>query len=249
MPRLLITDEYWMKLRPIMLDAGIYDKAELRNTIEGILFRLRTGSPWRDLPVDFGKWNTIYKKFNEWSSKGKLHLIFRNLSKDPDLEWSFIDSSFSKAHQHSTGAASGTETAIGKSVSGNTTKIHMAVDSYGLPVEFDLTGGQVHDSKAAPGLIDKLKNFSHIIADRGYDCEYLRSQIKDMNSIPIIPRKLNSKVGNNDVDWCLYKYRHLVENIFARLKHFRAIATRYDKLKRNFSGMLAIACSYIWLPL
>ncbi|MBB1387754.1 transposase, partial [Pseudoalteromonas sp. SG45-5] len=51
------------------------------------------------------------------------------------------------------------------------------------------------------------------------------------------------------IDWCLYKYRHLVENAFARLKHFRAIATRYDKLKLQFESMLALACAMIWLPM
>jgi len=64
---------------------------------------------------------------------------------------------------------------------------------------------------------------------------------------PVIPRKKNSTVGNDDIDWCRYKYRHLIENIFARLKHFSAIATRYDKLKRNFEGSMAFACAFLWL--
>ncbi|HHU0832669.1 TPA: transposase, partial [Legionella pneumophila] len=60
---------------------------------------------------------------------------------------------------------------------------------------------------------------------------------------------LKSVLRIAEVDWGLYKYRHLVENIFARLKQFRAIATRYDKLKRNYASTLAMACSYIWLPM
>ncbi|MFO7579951.1 MAG: IS5/IS1182 family transposase, partial [Nitrosomonas halophila] len=55
--------------------------------------------------------------------------------------------------------------------------------------------------------------------------------------------------GNADMDWGLYKYRHLVENAFARLKQYRAIATRYDKLKRNYESMVAMACGYLWLPM
>ncbi len=89
----------------------------------------------------------------------------------------------------------------------------------------------------------------YTIAGKGYDSEEIREQIKQKTSIPIIPRKKNSKTGNIDVDWDLYKYRHLVENLFARLKHFRAIATRYDKLRRNYASMLAMACSSIWLPM
>lgn len=89
----------------------------------------------------------------------------------------------------------------------------------------------------------------YIIADRSYDSEELRTQIRDQDAIPVIQRKKNSNIGNEDIDWSLYKYRHLVENVFARLKHFRAIATRYDKLKRNYEGSMALACAVLWLPM
>ena len=145
--------------------------------------------------------------------------------------------------------ASGKETAIGKSVAGNTTKIHMAVDSYGLPIHFTVTGGEVHDAKEAPNLIASLPKVDYVIADRGYDSQSLRDQIINQGATPVLPRKRNTTVGNDDIDWCLYRYRHLVENVFARLKHYRAIATRYDKLKRNFHGVLALACVLLWLPM
>ena len=175
--------------------------------------------------------------------------IFKALVQAPDLEWEFIDASIVRAHQHSSGAVGADNQAIGKSVGGNTTKIHMAVDACGFPIEFQLTGGEVHDAKVAPELIAKLPKADYTIADKGYDSEEVREQIRQNSSTPIIPRKKNSKTGNADIDWGLYKYRHLVENIFARLKHFRAIATRYDKLKRNYASMLAMGCSYIWLPM
>lgn len=147
-----------------------------------------------------------------------------------------------KAHQHSSGAACG-------SVAGNTTKIHMTVDSCGLPIHFRITGAEVHDCKEAPNLVAELAKADSVIADRGYDSEELRTQIREQDTIPVIPRKKNSSMGNDDVDWCLYKYRYLVENVFARLKHFRAIATRYDKLKRNFEDSMALACAFLWLPM
>lgn len=249
MARLMLSDELWSKLRTIMQQQGIYDKPELRLMVEAMLYRLRVGCPWRDLPAEFGCWNSIFQKFNRWSSKNKLVKIFKSLVQDPDLEWTFIDASIVRAHQHSAGAASKENQAIGKSVGGNTTKIHMAVDAYGFPIEFDLTGGEVHDCKAAPELIEKLPAADYTIADKGYDSKQVRELIRKKASTPVIPRKKNSKTGNADIDWSLYKYRHLVENVFARLKHFRAIATRYDKLKRNYASMLAIACSYLWLPM
>ena len=186
---------------------------------------------------------------NRWSLKNKLLNIFKRLVQNPDLEWEFIDGSIVKAHQHSTGTASSEDQAIGKSVAGNTTKIHMAVDAYGLPIYFEITDGEVHDCKVAPEFISKLPTADYTVADRGYDSEELRQMIKDRFSIPVIPRKNNSKIGNNDIDWSLYKLRHLVENVFARLKHFRAIATRYDKLKRNYTSMLALAYGFLWLPM
>lgn len=249
MARLMLTDELWSKLKMIMLQHGIYDKPNLRIMVEGMFYRMRVGCPWRDLPAEFGCWNSIFQKFNRWSSRNLLNKIFKSLVQDPDFEREFIDGSIVRAHQHSTGAIGEENQAMGKSRGGNTTKIHMAVDACGFPIEFDLTDGEVHDCKAAPELITKLPHAEYIIADKGYDREELRYLIRTKSSIPMIPRKSNSTIGNADMDWCLYKYRHLVENVFARLKHFRSIATRYDKLKRNYASMLSMACFYMWLPM
>lgn len=245
----MLNDEIWPKLSAIMLEQGVYYKRHFRKTVEGILYRMRTGCPWRDLPRYFGKWNSVYQQFNRWSANEVLMRAFQAAVQDPDLEWGFIDGTIVKAHQHSSGAAGGGDQGIGKSKGGLTTKIHMGVDSCGFPLCFDITGGEVHDCKQAPDLIDKMPVTDCVIGDKGYDSEALREKIEDNNSHAIIPRKSNSKKGNEDMDWCLYKYRHLVENLFARIKHFRAIATRYDKLKRNYESMVALACGFIWLPM
>ena len=97
MPRLLLSDEHWSKLKPIMLEVGVYNKDELRLTVEGMLYRMRVGCPWRDVPEFFGNWNSIYKRFQEWSLNGKLEQIFYELSSCPDLEWQFIDGSIVSA--------------------------------------------------------------------------------------------------------------------------------------------------------
>jgi len=207
-------------------EVGVYDKPALRRMVEGMLYRLRTGCPWRDLPEYFGRWNSIYKKFNAWSASGKWRCVFRKLVIDPDLEWEFIDGSYVKAHQHSTGAAGEDSQAIGKGRAGNTSKIHLAVDSCGLPIEFLVTGGETHDNKATSELIAQLPAAE-----------------------AVVPRKFNSVIGNADMDWALYRYRHLVENAFASLKRFRTLATRYDKLKRNYESIVAMACGLLWLPL
>lgn len=249
MPRLMLTDELWSKLWPILSENDIYDKPDLRQTIEGILYKMRVGCPWRDLPQDRWDWKKIYSRFNDWSKKEKLINIFKSLVISPDMEWKMIDGSVIKAHQHATGARKREITAIGRSVGGLTSKIHMVVDSHGNPIDFEVTEGQVHDIQMATELIERTPKSSFTIADKGYDGEYLRWVIREQESVPVIPRKSNSRIGNEGLDKFIYKQRHKVENVFARIKHYRSIATRFEKLKRNFEGMLSLACAYIWLKL
>ncbi|MGH8433190.1 MAG: IS5 family transposase [Pseudomonas sp.] len=249
MPRLLLSDEHWSKLREILLHKTIYNKRDLRMTVEGMLYRMRTGCPWRDLPEAFGGWSKVYKRFNAWSASGKWLKVFQSLVTDPDMEWVFIDGSYAKAHQHSAGAASGKDEAIGKSRAGNTSKIHLAVDACGLPVVFEITGGQINDCTQAHALIAKVSDAQTIIADKGYDSEAIREQVEQQGAKVVIPRKRNSVKGNVDLDRGLYRNRHLVENAFARLKHYRAVASRFDKLKRNYESVVAMACAFLWLPM
>lgn len=250
MPRLMLSDELWSKLEKILLQHAIYNKPDLRMTVEGMFYRMRAGCPWRDLPCAFGCWNTVYKRFNAWSASGKWLNIFKALLIDPDFEWVFMDGTYVKVHQHGTGAVSKHTEAIGKSRAGNTSKIHLAVDAHGLPVEFSITGGEVNDCTAAPELIAKLPPSTEVIvADKGYDSEALRLLIEAQKARPVIPRKRTSIKGNADMDWALYRCRHLIENAFARLKHYRAVAFRYDKLQRNYESTVAMACAFLWLPM
>ena len=125
----------------------------------------------------------------------------------------------------------------------------MACDAHGNPIDFEITGGEVHDAKAAPQVISKIENATNFIADKGYDSEEIRSQAREAGMNPIIPRKSNSRKENPEFDAHLYKMRHLVENLFARLKHFRGIATRFEKTARNFKAMVYLACTIIWIKL
>ena len=243
MPRTMLTDQHWSKLKTILRNFDIYLKHNLRNFIEAILYRIRTGCPWRDLPESFGKSNTIFKRFTRWSKDNKLLKIFRLLSKHADLEWVFIDASHIRAHQHAAGLKN---QAISRSIGGNSSKIHLAVDSNGNPIQFIIHDGTTHDVKVAPVLVDKidLTDTDVLCADKGYDSQTLREQIEKTVTRANIPKK-----SNNYMDWYLYKIRHLVENTFARLKQFRGIATRYDKLKQNYENSVALACIFMWLPL
>ncbi|OKO95230.1 transposase [Xenorhabdus eapokensis] len=171
------------------------------------------------------------------------------LSENTDTEWLFIDGSIVRAHQHSSGAVSPEDEAIGKSRGGRSTKIHLAVDSYGLPVHFELSGGQTHDIVHAESLVAHSPTSDFVIADKGYDSNVFRRFVEKRGSKTVIPYRKNSRKSDKNIDDVLYRYRHLVENAFARIKHFRAIATRYDKLARNYASMLALAFVMIWLPM
>lgn len=90
----MLTDDSWKLLSKIMhLTGRIYNKPEHRMPLEGILFRIRTGIPWRDLPRQFGEWNTVFRRFNLWSKKGVMMEIFQFLSRFNDPQWLFIDAS------------------------------------------------------------------------------------------------------------------------------------------------------------
>ena len=173
--------------------------------------------------------------------------FFFELRGEVDTEWVFGDGSYVCAHQHASGARRGEERAIGKSRGGATTKIHMVADAHGNPVDFEITGGEVHDAKAAEALINKIEEAEHFIADKGYDSETIRDQLRHKGINPVIPRKCNSQKPNPEFDPYLYRLRHLIENLFARLKHFRGIAMRFEKLARNFKAMLYLACIFIWI--
>ena len=251
MPRTILTEKRWLLLLQLMTSTGrVYNKPEHRMTFEGILYRMRTGIPWRDLPVEFGCWNSVYRRFNLWSQKGILNLLFNELSKDADLDWVFVDGSIVQAHQHSTGAATSDTECIGKSRGGNTTKIHLVVDSGGLPVYFELSEGQRHDITHAESLVDHLKEVNMFIADKGYDSAALRQYVTDKGGDTVIAkRNYGQDIDRDTMDWCLYKYRHLVENAFARIKHYRSISSRYDKLSRNYASLLSLAFLMMWLPM
>ncbi|WP_404798758.1 IS5 family transposase [Acinetobacter towneri] len=246
MARTLLTDDIWQQIQDTMRLHGCYCSKNSRNIMEAILWKLRTGATWRDISQELCPWQIAYNRFNRWASKGLWDKFFLDLRGVLDQEWVFIDGSYIRVHQHASGDRNGFERAIEQSRGGRTTKIHLATDANGLPIDFKITGGGVHDSQVAKQLIDTVGEATYLIADKGYDAEHIRIHAQNKDMIPIIPMRSNSKRSNKEFDKYLYKLRHLVENVFARLKHFRAIATRFDKLARNYQSMIYIACMFIW---
>src|SRR6187431_1569890 len=108
-----IRDEDFERIKDLLAgkagDPGVTAK-DNRLFVDAVFWIAKTGAPWRDLPERFGKWDTIWKRFDRWSRKGVWERIFRELQ-DPDLEWLILDSSVIRAHQHAAGAKKGIPTA------------------------------------------------------------------------------------------------------------------------------------------
>src|ERR1700731_3738912 len=135
--------------------------------------------------------------------------------------------------------------AIGRSRGGLTTKIHALVDALGNPVELMLTPGQAHDLACAEPLIENADPDA-LIGDKAYDSDPFVNVLTQREITPVIPPKSNRKTPRI-CDFALYCERNLVERFFNQLKHFRAIATRYDKLARNFLAGVQLAATTILL--
>jgi transposase len=126
------------------------------------------------------------------------------------------------------------------------TKIHTTVDALGNPTGFLLTPGQSHDLEGADVLFKDTLGQT-VIADKAYDAQArLVQRLLDKGKGVVIPSRCTNKQAREH-DRHLYKERHLVENFFARLKQYRAIATRYDKTARNFLGTIHLAACMVWL--
>lgn len=137
------------------------------------------------------------------------------------------------------------EQAIGRSRGGRTTKIHAITDSQGRLFLFSLTPGNVADITAAYELTTHLPPKGCLIGDTGYDALKLRQDLAFRGIGSVIPTNPTRK-HTWPIDLETYKERNLVERMFSRLKDFRRIATRYDKLARNFASAIALAAIILW---
>ena len=103
MPRTVLRDDQWRRIEGFLpgkaTDCGVTAK-DNRLFVEAVLWIVRTGSPWRDLPTDFGHWHRVYVRYNRWSKKGIWERIFTTMSDDPDLEYVMVDGSIVRVHQH-----------------------------------------------------------------------------------------------------------------------------------------------------
>ncbi|WP_172115629.1 IS5 family transposase [Bradyrhizobium aeschynomenes] len=245
MARFDLSDREWALIKPLLPNKprGV-GRVDDRRVLNGIFYVLRTGSPWRDLPERYGPYTTVYNRFNRWAKAGVWVQIFEVLAARSPQSMALIDSSIVRAHQHAAGGKKGARITIGRSRGGLSTKINAVVDENGLPVRLMLTPGQAHDLRAAPFLLQGLK-CRDVVADRGYDADALLHMIRARGARAHIP-STSQRVVQRSVSRRIYRKRNLVERFFCKLKHFRRIATRFDKLARNFLAAVALGSTRLW---
>ena len=243
-----LTDEQWDRIKNLLPgreeSPGRHAK-DNRLFINAVIWVARTGSPWRDLPAYFGLWNSVFQRFNRWTKSGVWEKIFREIQ-DPDLKSLMLDSTIIRAHQHAAGSTDKNENcdeSLGRSRGGFSTKLHISVDDKGLPVEILVGPGQEHDVTRAKELLSAHEPEA-VIADKGYDSDDLVKDVEDRGAEAVIPPRSNRKT-HRKYNKKLYKKRNLVERFMNRIKHYRRIATRYDKTERNYQGFVHIVSTLV----
>lgn len=135
--------------------------------------------------------------------------------------------------------------AIGRSRGGLSTKVHLVVDALGLPLAFEITEGQRHDTRPAGELFQRAES-SCLLADKAYDSDAFRAALALRDCLPVIPCNA-SRARKIPHDKELYKARAEIECTFNLLKQARRFATRYEKTLRNYAAVVALGCALLWL--
>jgi transposase len=135
---------------------------------------------------------------------------------------------------------------MGRSKGGLTTKIHALVDARGLPILLKITPGQAHDGRSAADMFDTLSEGDVLLADRAYDSDALRTEMAARGvwaNVRAMPQRIKPPAFSS----YLYKLRNLVERFFSKIKHYRAVATRYEKHPENYLAVIKLAAARIWM--
>ncbi len=243
-----LTDAEWSIIDPLLprKSRGVA-RVDDRRVLNGIFWRLRSGSPWADVPERYGPYTTCYNRFVRWRKAGiwdkLLASCFRSLQRqDPD------DRQLGRACASARGQwrkKSGRSRCMGRSRGGLTTKIHAVVDAHGLPILLKLTEGQAHDGRTGEdmlGLLVPIASCWRIAATTVTRCER-RSRNRRACQHPA-PRPSHRSARLQPARLQAPQSRRAV---LQQLKHFRAIATRFDKHDANFLASVKLAAIRIWM--
>jgi len=217
--------------------------------MKALLYMLRAGCPWRDLPCTDFHWRTAYGHFARWRDLGLWERMLAALARKARGRLRFIDASYIRIHHSGLNPAGGREAqAIGLSRGGLTTKIHAVVDGHGRALKLLLSAGNIADITMAPALVCHLhaRDCGTLVADKGYDSDALRALLVEKNIFPCLALNATRK-ESRFFHRGYYRHRHHVENFFGSLKRHRRVATRYDKLATSFAAFVTLSAILNWI--
>ncbi|HEV8464022.1 MAG TPA: IS5 family transposase [Pseudolabrys sp.] len=235
MHRYALRDDQWERIKDFLPGRKGYvggTAADNRLFVDAVIYRYRTGIPWRDLPERYGQWKPTHRRDVGGRCRQRVHDDRR-------------DHRSCAPAQRRRPKKDGENQAIGRSRGGLTTKIHAVVDALCNPVALSLTPGQAADITQAAPLLDEVEPDA-FIGDKGYDSDALVEKLEQRGITPVIPPKANRKEPR-ETDFALYCERNLVERFFNALKQYRGIATRYDKLANTLLTGVLLVCVILWL--
>src|SRR4051794_20862386 len=175
-----LTDYEWAAIKPFLPNKprGV-PRINDRRVLNRIFWVLRSGAPWRDMPVNFGPYTTCYNRFVRWRRAGVWGGIMNALAAAHDASVQMIDTSIVRVHQHGACIIRNRKQSMGRSRGGLTSKIH--------EVRLTLTAGEAHDNRLAAKLLSRLKSGSMLLADRGYDADWIRALAARKGALANIP--------------------------------------------------------------
>lgn len=217
-----------------------------RRVISGIVYVIRNGLQWKDAPIGYGPHKTLFNRFVRWSLMGVFDRIFAGLAGEgPKPERIMIDATEGSSHRGEPAKKGDISRRIGRTKGGLNSKLHTVCDGDGRPIILLLSQGQMSDHKGARLMLDALPPAEHLIADRGFDSAWFRQELEARGIEPCIPSSRSRKVPFA-YNKTLYRQRHKVENLFAKLKDWRRIATLYDRCAHTFLSAICITAAVIF---
>ena len=244
-----LTAEQWKALLPLLEQARPKSGPKIedfRQTFAGVVFRLRTGIPWRDLPPRFGPWWRAWTLHRRWARLGVWDALHRAVlqARRPDLAEVFLDSTVVRAHQKAAGGGDGQ--GLGRSRGGFGTKVCAVADDAGRLLSMVLLPGQASDLGGARAAVLALPSPAGLlVADRGFSAGWFREWLAGLGIRPVIPaHPTHPPVA---YDRRAYARRSAVERGWARLKEWRGVAARFDKTAACFAAGLLIASVFDWI--
>ncbi|MFF3404149.1 IS5 family transposase [Streptomyces sp. NPDC002659] len=270
-----LSDAEWEFVRPLLPRSERGRKRlDDRTVLNGIVWKFRTGTAWRDVPERYGSWATLHTRFRRWAKDGTFERMLQATQAAADaagdIEWLVsVDSTVVRAHQHAAGARKGglRSPALGRSRGGLTSKIHLACDAIGRPLAFVVTGGNTNDCTRFTAVMEAIRvprigpgrprvKPDHVIGDKGYSSRAIRTWLRRRGIAHTIPERADqirnrarrgSRGGRPPAfDRNVYRRRNVVERCFNRLKQWRGIATRYDKTAESYQAAVTLASLLMW---